>query len=149
MTTHVPVAIGGSTRGLSVRVQRAEIGKLERLRSRRPLTDAETARLGVLRERERIRTLRRGAKSKKREPAAAQAAELAMLEAASLTRRLTAEESVRLEILIAREASAARRRPARIAHLRRELERLEADERAAEQRALSQQLQLPLLRSAS
>jgi hypothetical protein len=83
----------------------------------------------------------------RRQPVAEQLAEIRALEDAARHRALTSAEGVRLDLLIDRDRQRARYRGDRIAHLRAELDLLEAQEREAEQRAASRQKQfsLPLL----
>lgn len=131
MTTHVSVVIGGSTRGLSVRAQRIELRRLERLALVRDLDQDERARLSVLRERDRHRTWRnRRERPAKRQSAADQIAEMIALEALQRERGLTHAESERLGELVMLEQKRAYYRPARIARLRAELALLESLEMA-------------------
>lgn len=131
MTTHVPVVLGGSTRGVSIRTQRAELRRLEKAALGRELSRDEKNRLGVLRERERLRAFKAKKRAvPKRLSQAQQITELLRLEALQRERALTPDESERIGELVMLEQQRARYRPARIIRLRAELALLETLEMA-------------------
>lgn len=131
MGTRFPVAVFGSVRGVSIRAQRAEIRKLERCAASRELLPDELNRLRFLRERDRLRNIKRSEKPRaKRQSAGEQIAEMIALEALQRERQLTHAESERLGELVMLEQKRARYRPARIKRLRAELELLETLEMA-------------------
>lgn len=133
MTQALARTVREGTAGQSVRSQRAEIRRLERMAEEGGLTKELRKRLTLLRKRDYVRSYHLSTrKVRRRERKAtvspkAQMEEMLALEAASAVRALTHAESERLGELVLLEQQRARYRPERIARLRARIERASAE----------------------
>lgn len=127
------VTLSDSTQGQSIRSQRAEIRRLERLGEAGTLSREQRKRLTLLRKRDYVRGYHKATRKtvrRKRKPTLspkAQMAEMLALQALAAERSLSHDESERLGELILLEQQRSRYRPEQIARLRARIARASAE----------------------